>query len=217
MKLSAVPKKSLAAAACAALLALWTVRNVVLWLSSYNPFFLGTSVRLSGQILNLISALLGIALLVWLVIPNNRRYRTGLKVLLGLVLAEAVVSKALPIVFGQVSISGSTALTWLALLLGSYVILLFGALTKKSTEKLAALARLIWLVWPLIDSMVNQWRFIGRTPQVPMNEHVKMTIQMAAMIILPALLWAAALYLHPVLERPMLQPLKDREGVIHHG
>jgi len=202
MKLPAVPKKSIAAAVCIAIKLLWDARMLWTTFLTIETQFM-SPVPAYQTVLNLVSFLIGIVLFVWFVIPN-RHYKVGLKVLLGSLVALSVVSEVLPVVFSWATIhvdnidTGRIVLSWLTLLLGSYAILLFGALAKKGTEKFAALAVLVWfLVW----NAAQFWKMFTEINLWGFSTYVDVVL-----IILSRLLFAAALWLHPVLERPMLQP-----------
>jgi len=215
MKLSHIPKKSAVAAVCTAPSLLWSVwiffsaALPIIW--NGLPFYDVNPVLSIKHVLDLLALLTGIVLLAWFLIPGNRRYQTGLKVILGLIIAQAVISKVMAIVFFQAG-TNLTVLSWLALLLGADAVLLFGALAKKSTEKLAALAVLIWRLWYLVTAVLQEWIPMSRNPEVTGGMLSKIVILSIASSILPALLWAAALFLHPVLERPMLQPHKKENN-----
>jgi len=200
MKLSAVPKKSIAAALCAALLFLWNAWNAALWFSTVE-FSFEFSAPWYSSVPSLLSPLLGIAVLVWFVLPNNRRYKTGLKVILGIIVTLTWISELISIagMSSAGSAFGQMAFSLLNLLLNANVILLFGALIKRSTEKLAALAALVWpLASLVIMAMDGAWRTV-----------------FDAAALLPLLLWATLLYFHPVLKRPMLQP-NEKETEPNH-
>ena len=218
MKLSAVPKKSLAAAACAAPSLLWSlwIFFSAAWFTIWDglPFINVNPVLSIKHVLDLLALLTGIALFAWLFIPNNSRYRTGLKVGLGLIIAQGVISKVMAIAFFQVG-AGQTVLSWLTLLLGADAILLFGALAKKSTEKLAALAMAVWYLWAFSQNMTQYWIPMGRDPDIAGGALAYMIVHSIATSVLPALLWAAALWLHPVLTRAMLEKTMIEEGQAH--
>jgi len=216
-KLSGVPKKSFAAAACIALLLLRQLWVTVPWLVMSRPLSPGSPLPLANTLLSLVAALLGIALSVWLLAPNNRRYKLGLKVILGLTVAQAVVSVLAPITissFYRANI-GRTAISLLNLLLSAFAILLFGALAKKSTEKLAALAMAVWYLWAFSQNMTQYWIPMGRDPDIAGGALAYMIVHSIATSVLPALLWAAALWLHPVLTRAMLEKTMIEEGQAH--
>jgi len=207
MKLSSVPKKSLIAAACVMIKLLWDAR--MLWTTFLTiEMQFRSPVPAYQTVLNLVSFLIGVVLFVWFVIPN-RYYKVGLKVLLGSLVALSVVSEVLPVAFSRATIHvndidiGRIVLSWLTLLLGSYAILLFGALAKKRTEKLAALSVLVWfLVW----NAAQFWKIFTEISLWGFSTYVDVVL-----IILSRLLFAAALWLHPVLERPMLQPQEQEK------
>jgi len=222
-RLSAVPKKSRAAAVCQLVMLLWGVWMLGLtMLTSYMLYFRSGLPAREIQpphrlALNLTFALLAIVLSLWYIIPNNRHYKTGLKVILGLFVARALITDVVSIVRivsapGQADI-GAMALSLLAVVLGANAILLYGALRKRSTEKLAALAVLVWFV---VHNVESTWRDVSQGwSAAAENDFTRMFIVNTAInIMVPlliALLTAAALYLHPVLERPMLQPRQEEQ------
>jgi len=214
MKLSTIPKKSLVAAVCAAPSLLWSLwiffsaALPILW--NGVPFYSFNRVLGIKYLLDLLGLLLGIILLIWFLMPKNRRYQTGLKVVLCVIIAHSVTIKVMVVAISQVDIS-QTVLSLLALLLGADAILLIGALAKKSTEKLAALSVLLWSLWRLISAIVQDWIPMSQNPEITTGYLAYFIGYSLATGFLLALLWAAALWLHPVLERPMLQPLKEEK------
>jgi len=205
MKLSTVPKKSLAAAVCAALNLLWSGGTALVF--SATEIYLKSELSVYDKVMGLILPLLASALYLWFLIPNNRRYRGGLKVILSLLVAHHVVTIAMSIdstIFDRANI-GKTALGLLNLLLSAFAILLFGAFANKRTEKLAALAM---VAWSLAKAVGPDWKII--------SENLFANAGLLLVILLSALLMAAPIWLHPVLERPILQTqAKDKEEEVH--
>ena len=194
MKLSTIPKKSLAAAVCAYLYALWSAWTAFAFTAT--QIYLESELSVYSKAMGLISPLLAIALWVWYLIPNNRRYHTGLKIILGLIVAQAVVIDIVSFAGTALQLAdiGRMALSLLRTLLSTFAILLFGALVKKSTEKPAALAMLVWF---LVQNAEAIWKMF--------TEKDLSKAGMILAVLLTALLMVAPLFLHPVLERPILQ------------
>jgi hypothetical protein len=87
--------------------------------------------------------------------------------------------------------------TLLSLLLSPHMILVAGLLARKSTERIAAASA---LAWPIFWVLVNL-----------SSESLTYILSYAAASLLQGLLLAAALWLRPVLERPMLEKTHTEE------
>jgi len=203
MKLSSVPKKSIAAAVCAALLCAFQVYSII---SSIRVFY--PSAAIHTIVLDLLATLLALAMYVWFLVPNNRLYRAGLAVILSLLVFRRIAYE-LMIQVPRTPLGILSALLHVSV----YILLLIGVLANKRTEKPAGVMSAVQAVfsfalnfWPMADNMLAQG--------VPVRI-VVINAALGLFYTLPGLLLAAALLLHPVTARPMLQPEEKETVQIH--
>ena len=190
--LTDVPKKSVVAAACVAVLLLWGLPGLL-----GNLTFLFRGSFLSVSMFSAYAPLLGYAVLVWYLVPGNRHYRLGLEIVLGGAAVLAALPRLLEVFQAGWGNPGQMLLLLLGPLLSPNIILFAGLLARKSTERIAAASA---LAWPIFWVLVNL-----------SSESLTYILSYAAVSLLQGLLLAAALWLHPVLERPMLEKIHTEE------